>query len=104
MNTKHTPTLLPWTYFVGNACGRGLVRVEAASDSQSAGEHVASLTRGPVSVANANYIVRACNAHADLVAALKRLMWLETSQGVTDDEIETALEAAGNAISKAKGE
>lgn len=47
-------------------------------------------------------IVRACNSHDDLVAALERLMWLETSQGVSDDEFEAAHEAASVALAKAK--
>ena len=69
MNMKHT--LGPLTYFVGNADGRGLVRVEAAHDSPEAGQHVASLPRGPLAKANAAFIIRACNAHDELVAALE---------------------------------
>ena len=54
--------------------------------------------------ANAAFIVRACNAHADLVEALGRLIWLQTSQGVRDDEMYQAMESAGTALAKAKGE
>lgn len=73
MNTtpsqKHTPG--PWTYFVGNADGRGLIRIEVDRSADGAGTHIASMQRGTQSEANAAFIVRACNAHDGLVAALE---------------------------------
>ncbi|HXE09583.1 MAG TPA: hypothetical protein VN612_16895 [Acidobacteriaceae bacterium] len=54
----HTPG--PWTYFVGNANGRGLIRIETAHDAKPvAGVHIASMARGGVSKANARLIAAA---------------------------------------------
>lgn len=54
----HTPG--PWTYFVGNANGRGLIRIETAHDAKPvAGVHIASMARGGVSEANARLIAAA---------------------------------------------
>lgn len=53
---KHTPG--PWTYFVGNANGRGLIRIE----QYGTGEHITSLARGAIGEANAGRIVACVNA------------------------------------------
>ncbi len=55
--SKHTPG--PWTYFVGNANGRGLVRVETARDAPHAGLFVCSMHRGAEAEANARLIAAA---------------------------------------------
>lgn len=106
-------TALPWTYFVGNANGRGLIRIEGDISSEEAGHHIASMARGAVSEANAAFIVRACNSHNDLLEALRGLclgsaemeqaLWGEFS----DDQMGTttfrlgALRNARAAIAKA---
>jgi hypothetical protein len=54
MSTKHTPG--PWDYFVGNANGRGLIRVETACQAPVAGVHITSLARGVQSEADARLI------------------------------------------------
>lgn len=62
----------PLTYFVGNADGKGLVRIETAAESPLAGEHVASLTRNRES--DAAEIVRRWNAHETLLTTLESLL------------------------------
>lgn len=53
MSVAATRTAGPWDYFVGNANGRGLIRVEAAISSDDAGEHICSFPRGPKGEAHA---------------------------------------------------
>jgi hypothetical protein len=55
----HTFTAGPWDYFVGNANGRGLVRVEAALTSDDAGEHICSFPRGSKGEAHAALVAEA---------------------------------------------
>lgn len=69
--TKPKPTPTPWDMFVGNANGKGLIRIEAGCDSEEPGRHIASMPRGAISEANAWLIVEAVNAHAVLVEALQ---------------------------------
>lgn len=73
MNTP-ARTKGPWDYFVGNANGRGLIRIEAHCDSVEAGKHIASMPRGADSEANASFIVLACNSHYSLVEAITELL------------------------------
>lgn len=54
------------TYFIGNANGRGLIRIEDADT----GEHIASLTRDQH--ARAKSLTHRYNCHDELVAALKQ--------------------------------
>lgn len=68
----HTPG--PWDYFVGNANGRGLIRVETAHDAPVAGVHIASAVRGAESEANARLIAAA----PDMLAALKAMVLNDT--------------------------
>ena len=107
---KHTPG--PWTYFVGNANGRGLIRVEADHDSPAAGTHIASLTRDRVE--DAKLIISAVNErdrlradNAELLEALEDIVrrcnetpestdWREINNVVND-----ALSIAAKALSKA---
>lgn len=55
------------TYFVGNANGHGLIRIEI----DGTGEHVASMPRGAKSEAYAEKIVRAVNSFDDLLEACR---------------------------------
>jgi hypothetical protein len=59
-------------------------------------------TRTPEAEANARFIVRACNAHEELIAALKGLMRLFDRAYVAQPEDEE-YRAACAAIAKAKG-
>lgn len=71
-------TALPWNYFVGNANGRGLIRIEVdGSHPTEAGEHIASMPRGKKSERRAALIVRAVNCHEDLVKALETCLTAE---------------------------
>ena len=60
---KLIPTPGPWDYFVGNANGRGLIRIEQLGT----GVHIASLQRGAVSEANAR-LIAAAPTMSDFVA------------------------------------
>ena len=62
---EHTP----WDYFVGNANGRGLIRIEV----ENTGEHIASMPRGAKSEARAAHIVHCVNTHAALAARCREL-------------------------------
>lgn len=55
----HTFTAGPWAVFVGNANGRGLVRVEADLTSDDAGEHICSFPRGSKGEAHAALVAEA---------------------------------------------
>jgi hypothetical protein len=95
---KHTPR--PWNYFVGDANGRGLIRIE----QHNTGEHIASMLRNEASEANARLIAAA----PDLLAALQGLL---THACIADaapedvDEEDRALErAARAAIAEATAE
>lgn len=56
----------PWNYFVGNANGRGLIRIEV----DGTGEHIASMPRGNKSEDRA----RLMTAAPDLLEALKKIV------------------------------
>lgn len=94
---KYTPG--PWDYFVGNANGRGLVRIETAHNAPVAGVHVASMTRGAESEANARLIA----ASPEAIQSVKDLLSLieELDGGEHDDAPE--LIAARAVIAKAEG-
>lgn len=57
----------PWDYFIGNANGRGLIRIEASHASPDAGEIVCTMVRGKRSEANAKLICDAVNAMLGVV-------------------------------------
>lgn len=60
----HTPLPEQLDYFVGNANGRGLIRIEG----YGTGEHIASASRGKESEAHIAEIVRRYNAAPTLLA------------------------------------
>lgn len=59
----------PWTCFVGNANGRGLIRIESSSESPIPGKHICSMPRGGISEQNAQLIAAA----PELYEALKEM-------------------------------
>lgn len=87
--TKHTPT--PWTAEPSAAhyeilCGRGAESVPHATQVANVlmiGE------RREACRANADFIIRACNAHDELVAALRGL--IETAEWAVPDTREKGL-------------
>ena len=85
---KHTPG--PWTYFVGNANGRGLIRVEADHDSPAAGTHIASLTRDRVE--DAKLIISAVNERDRLVVEKGALLIGQRHFKAINAELVKALE------------
>ena len=109
METKHTPT--PWT--VEDPTGTGLVIVQANlptyhwafiatvdtdMDATTQIDH-------PVMEANAEFIVRACNAHDDLLAALTKLkdfvaslQWGQKFPGRPHAEMDAAERAIAKAL------
>jgi len=94
--TKHTET--PWTLSEPQAVhGIETYEIHWSAD----GECVAEIVHGKDDAA---FIVRACNAHDELVAALEALVrdYEEFDKYPTSDE--HPLYAARNALAKAKGE
>ena len=80
MTQKHTPG--PWKHIRGRLRPRFSTTINEIQDSQGnpivnwQGFDDSNRPKG-VHAANARFIVRACNAHEDLLAALERLMSLE---------------------------
>lgn len=91
MTQKHTPT--PWQYAPG--CG-----VICAIQHDT---HITQMTPGYHGLeeahANAEFIIRACNAYDGLVAALLKINHLDS--GVHD--LEYACNIAGEALAEARG-
>lgn len=66
MDTKHTPT--PWGYWTGS----GAYGQHGAITDNALGRHIAYMAGGaPLPELDGAFIVRACNAHDQLVAALQ---------------------------------
>ena len=97
MSTTHTPT--PWTV--------------NGSFIQSDKKTVANVgdwnTRLDVDEANAAFIVRACNSHAALVAALERLLTafiearaLAIKEPMACTPLVTSIQCAGGAVAEAR--
>jgi hypothetical protein len=84
--SNHTPTL---DYFVGNANGRGLIRIEI----EGTGEHIASMPRGRTSEEWAAKITHRYNAHDALVAALEGVIRVADRKTVEFDAAHAALAA-----------
>ena len=74
MNTKHTPT--PWTVLDGLSYPEPFTGIAGGNGRDPV----------PLNEINAAFIVRACNAHDDLVAALQTLLQSAsaTKAGQTD--------------------
>ena len=90
--TAHTPG--PLNYFVGNANGKGLIRIETDADAPVAGVHIASMPRGAQSEADAARLVLAWNCHEDMLEALKPKLSAKTRMAV--NEWVEAMEAMGS--------
>lgn len=106
--SKHTPG--PWK-LAPMAHGHS-VHIEGGKDTETIAS--AWATKNEQAIANAEFIVRACNAHDDMLAALIALTSNprpSTLSRADDDEwaerykrYEDAFNAARAAIAKAKGE
>jgi hypothetical protein len=97
MTATHTPT--PW--FVERS-GLGIHRYISALIRPGILQEVASCgpTEGPEgSEGNAEFIVRACNAHAELVAALQMAKHIVAREGTKEqaDQVFDAIEKATGA-------
>lgn len=79
------------TYFIGNANGRGLIRIEV----DGTGEHIASMPRGKKSEDYAAALVRAYNRAESLESSLVEMIALlkhpddDGVQAIVDRAIET---------------
>ena len=83
---------------------RGMRLFGVSCKDEAAGDEpvVCYTGNGPTSEANARFIVRAVNAHDELVAALRGLMdFMQDESGEMDAF--TVCEVAANAIAKAEG-
>ena len=94
MNTKHTP--LPWTAEVHHIVSRDTDGIARNNDNSSV-----AVAHGPDKESNAAFIVRACNAHDELVAALESALKTAEFEGAAPRPWHFAARAA---ITKAKGE
>ncbi len=101
--SNHTP--LPWETQMGEEA-REINSSPATGQSWKAIANVPANDLGSAEVtddeatANAQFIVRACNAHYELLAACQRLL---ATNGHIDGCICTACESGHGAIAKAKG-
>jgi hypothetical protein len=97
---SHTPT--PWKVFTSPdgllVVGIGTLEGEGVCD---AGFGVWRWNDGE-GIANAHFIVRAVNSHADMLAALKAIIPLIDVAGYTDRRDEEAIRQARAAIAKAE--
>ena len=94
--TKHTPT--PWHYDIDDEFAGLCIHSEYGC--------IAQLCQTPdvdaESIATAAFIVRACNTHAQLVAALEYIVKFSGPLAGRGTEYEMALEQARAALSAAK--
>lgn len=102
-DTKHIPESL--AVFVGNANGRGLIRIE----EENTGKHIASAPRGEESEKIIFEIARRYDLHTELLEALEEavngLEWfMDTWQDGPDKMDREALEKFNAAIAKARGQ
>ena len=100
MKTIHTPA--PWTVQTPGPSQDGYPHnLSICHESEMRAVYIASIPGGAhYERAKADAVLIA--AAPDLLAALERLLWLETSQGVTDEEFSLATEQAASALAKAK--
>ncbi len=108
---KHTPG--PWKAEQVDVLGNDPTRWAVLSDG---GWVVASIENGipgeslETEAANAAYIVRACNAHEDLLAALEAMVDCQDEAGLLEHDLDgheesiCALCMARAAIAKARGQ
>jgi hypothetical protein len=93
MRAEHTPT--PW-----RLAGQATLRTDighSPSDEWIGSVHWRNRA------ANAEFIVRAANAHDDLVAALRKARNIILQMGLPDEATDRVLLESGNAIDKAEG-
>jgi hypothetical protein len=83
----------PWDWFIGNANGRGLIRVETSIDAAVSGKHICSMPRGTESEDNARLIAAA----PELLEALKQLSSHPSSSWAHEDAMEAIAKATGGA-------
>lgn len=92
----------PWDYFVGNADGRGLIRIEVSGEApKNCGQHIASMPRGAESEANARLIAAA----PELLEVVEILVEAEFGDSETSYRtlLSLAAEKARRTIAKVKG-
>jgi len=104
--TAHTP--LPWR-IGGGALNVGRVTILGPDANESGWPCVCAVSGDPLGQlpqANAEFIVRACNSHEDLLEAARKaktaLFGMHEEEGWTSDDAK-ALELLINAIAKAEG-
>lgn len=93
-DSKHTPG--PWKV---NAYGE----IADRENNPIAEILYRSLERTPEALAEEAANLQVIVAAPEMLATLKKLVWLETSQGVNDEELEDAIQEATTVIAKATG-
>lgn len=98
--SAHTPT--PWYV---QPFARGMPEIRAANGAEIAEIFPFNFDADdPQTMANARYIVRACNAHDELVAALESAMAVLCGDEMNKSSLIKALTEGRAALAKAKGE
>lgn len=83
-------TIGPFDYFVGNANGRGLIRIEAAHNSPDAGEIIATMVRGKRSEINASLLAASWEMRA-LLSRGSAILKGETVRGTWVEQVDALL-------------
>ena len=102
---SHTPG--PWIVgqsIVGQSNEYPYIYAAKVVDDQRVGKHVATVNRDREADDNAAFIVRACNAHEDLLRACRELFALAVKPDeFTEPERQQLLDRARAARAKAEG-
>ena len=105
-NTQHTPT--PWTIYDDGGEEDSSDIIMAWIDDEDSGEKydiAAMLLDRPIGErkANAEFIVRTCNSHDDLVDTLQSVRWFLMGKARRDPAERKIISQVVDAIAKAKG-
>jgi hypothetical protein len=110
-NNRHTP--IPWYIegesgnpheayiIVGDKQGSTIAWTSNSFDDSSNEEYISE-----EDTANAQFIIRACNSHDELLEALESVLSFDVDEAISawEDPSQQALAMAHKAIAKAKGE
>lgn len=104
-DTKHTPT--PWVVRITKNGGDWTYEIRTRKPHNPAGtigKHIATVNKFLDANANAEFIVRACNAYADLLAACERAdIYFDANMGTeTSVAFQRLRHEVTRAIAKAK--
>lgn len=105
MTTNHTP--LPFSVTTRDLRGVYVYDITAQLKTKSGKggfRRIAELTTSSKAKDDADFIVRACNSHYDLIEALELLLDLDEVRYTDNEPVGKAFYAAKKALAKARGE